>query len=84
CKGEPVALDDETTAHSAARLAAVAEASAKRAGGAMPVYVIGTEVPPPGGADHTLTTIDPTAAAAALTTIEVHRRIFAEAGLGQA
>ncbi|MGX9992115.1 D-tagatose-bisphosphate aldolase, class II, non-catalytic subunit [Rhizobium sp. Z1P35] len=84
CKGEPVALDDETTAHRAARLAAVAEASAKRAGGAMPVYVIGTEVPPPGGADHALTTIDPTAAAAALKTIEVHRRIFAEAGLGQA
>ncbi|MGO7424908.1 class II D-tagatose-bisphosphate aldolase non-catalytic subunit, partial [Rhizobium ruizarguesonis] len=84
CKGEPVALDDETTAHRAARLAAVAEASAKKSGGAMPVYVIGTEVPPPGGADHALTTIDPTAAAAALKTIEVHRRIFAEAGLGQA
>ncbi|WP_027686040.1 D-tagatose-bisphosphate aldolase, class II, non-catalytic subunit [Rhizobium leguminosarum] len=84
CKGEPVALDDETTAHRAARLAAVAEASAKKAGGAMPVYVIGTEVPPPGGADHALTTIEPTAAAAALKTIEVHRRIFAEAGLRQA
>ncbi|MGO6684042.1 class II D-tagatose-bisphosphate aldolase non-catalytic subunit, partial [Rhizobium leguminosarum] len=55
CKGEPVALDDEPTAHRAARLAAVAEASAKKRGGAMPVYVIGTEVPPPGGADHALT-----------------------------
>ncbi|ACI53562.1 Tagatose-6-phosphate kinase [Rhizobium leguminosarum bv. trifolii WSM2304] len=84
CKGEPTALDDETTAHRAARLAAVAEASARKTGGAMPVYVIGTEVPPPGGADHALTTIEPTAAAAALKTIAIHRRIFAEAGLGQA
>ena len=84
CKGEPVALDDETTARRAARLAVVAEASAKKAGGAMPVYVIGTEVPPPGGADHALTTIEPTAAAAALKTIDVHRRVFAEEGLTEA
>jgi D-tagatose-1,6-bisphosphate aldolase subunit GatZ/KbaZ len=84
CLGEPVALDDETTARRAARLAAVAEASAKQAGGAMPVYVIGTEVPPPGGADHTLTAIEPTAACAAKQTIDVHRRIFAEADLSAA
>ncbi len=81
CLGEPAALDDETTAHRASRLAAVAEASARQAGRAMPVYVIGTEVPPPGGADHALTTIEPTAASAARQTIEVHRRVFAEAGL---
>ncbi|MDE1991247.1 MAG: D-tagatose-bisphosphate aldolase, class II, non-catalytic subunit [Rhizobiaceae bacterium] len=84
CKGEPIALDDETTAHRAARLAAVAEASAVRAGGRMPVYVIGTEVPPPGGADHALSSIEPTAAAAARQTIDIHRRIFAEAGLDAA
>ncbi|GAA3082722.1 D-tagatose-bisphosphate aldolase, class II, non-catalytic subunit [Rhizobium viscosum] len=84
CMGEPAALDDETTAHRAARLAAVAEASARRAGDAMPVYVIGTEVPPPGGADHTLTRIEPTAASAARRTIDVHRRVFAEAGLKEA
>lgn len=84
CLGEPAALDDETTAHRASRLAAVAEASARQAGGAMPVYVIGTEVPPPGGEDHALTTIEPTAASAARQTIEVHRRVFAEAGLAGA
>jgi D-tagatose-1,6-bisphosphate aldolase subunit GatZ/KbaZ len=84
CMGEPAALDDETTAHRAARLAAVAETSARRAGSAMPVYVIGTEVPPPGGADHALTTIEPTAASAARRTIDVHRRVFAEAGLTEA
>jgi len=84
CMGELAALDDETTAHRAARLAAVAETSARRAGGAMPVYVIGTEVPPPGGADHELTTIEPTAASAARRTIDIHRRIFTEAGLTEA
>ncbi|MBB3384100.1 D-tagatose-bisphosphate aldolase, class II, non-catalytic subunit (plasmid) [Rhizobium sp. WW22] len=84
CKDEPIALDDETTARRAARLAAVAEASARRSGGAMPVYVIGTEVPPPGGADHALTTIEPTAAAAARKTIDIHRRVFEQAGLREA
>jgi len=84
CLGEPAALDDETTAYRAARLAAVAETAARRAVGAMPVYVIGTEVPPPGGADHALTTIEPTEASAARRTIDIHRRIFAEAGLAEA
>lgn len=84
CLGEPAALDDETTAYRAARLAAVAETAARRAGGAMPVYVIGTEVPPPGGANHALTTIEPTEASAARRTIDIHRRIFAEAGLAEA
>lgn len=84
CLGEPAGLDDETTAHRAARLAAVAEARAVAAGGAMPVYVIGTEVPPPGGADHALTAIDPTDAAAARKTIEVHRKVFADVGLSGA
>lgn len=84
CKGEPVALDDETTAHRAARLAAVAEATAGTSGGAKPVYVIGTEVPPPGGADHALEAIEPTSPAAARQTIAVHRRVFAAAGLSEA
>ncbi|MBB3594244.1 D-tagatose-1,6-bisphosphate aldolase subunit GatZ/KbaZ [Rhizobium sp. BK529] len=84
CMGEAAALDDETTAHRAARLAAAAEASAKRAGGTMPLYVIGTEVPPPGGADHALTMIEPTSASAARRTIDIHRRVFTEAGLAEA
>jgi D-tagatose-1,6-bisphosphate aldolase subunit GatZ/KbaZ len=81
CKGESDALDDATTAERAARLAAVAEEAARRMGGEMPGYVIGTEVPPPGGADHMLTTVTPTAAAAARYTIEVHRETFRAAGL---
>lgn len=84
CKGEPVALDDETTVRRAARLALVAEATARRTGGTMPVYVIGTEVPPPGGADHALTAIEPTSPTAARQTIDIHRSIFADAGLSDA
>jgi D-tagatose-1,6-bisphosphate aldolase subunit GatZ/KbaZ len=84
CKGEPSALDDETTAQRSARLAHVAEATARRTGGALPVYVIGTEVPPPGGSDHTLSAIEPTSPKAARQTIDIHRRIFADAGLSDA
>jgi D-tagatose-1,6-bisphosphate aldolase subunit GatZ/KbaZ len=65
CAGEPAALDDKTTATRAARLAAVAERVAGDAGGEMPLYIIGTEVPPPGGADHILNAIDATSPRAA-------------------
>ena len=84
CAGEPAALDDETTARRAARLAKRAEEVAAESGGEMPLYVIGTEVPPPGGADHVIDAIEPTSLAAVRRTLEVHREIFAEAGLSQA
>ncbi|WP_424932346.1 D-tagatose-bisphosphate aldolase, class II, non-catalytic subunit [Amaricoccus macauensis] len=84
CAGEPAALDDETTAHRAARLARVAETTAKEAGLAPPRYIIGTEVPPPGGADHLLDTVTPTDPKAALETVRVHRMVFEAAGLGAA
>jgi D-tagatose 6-phosphate 4-epimerase len=84
CKGEPAALDDQATAERAVRLATVAEDIAKAAGGQMPFYIIGTEVPPPGGADHILTTLEPTSQAAARQTINVHRDLFTKAGLDDA
>lgn len=84
CAGEPAALDDMTTATRAARLAKVAEQAAKAAGGLAPVYIIGTEIPSPGGADHVITELEPTSAEAARQTIDVHRRVFAEAGLADA
>ncbi|MFN0116307.1 MAG: D-tagatose-bisphosphate aldolase, class II, non-catalytic subunit [Paracoccaceae bacterium] len=84
CLGEPAALDDETTAARAVRLAAAAEAAAAGSGYPLPVYVIGTEVPPPGGADHSLIKLEPTDPEAARRTIAVHRRAFAEAGLPRA
>lgn len=84
CAGEPQTLDDAAAAERAARLAALAEATAREAGGPAPQYVIGTEVPPPGGADHELDTIVPTSPDAARATVEVHRKVFAEAGLSDA
>ncbi len=84
CRGEPAALDDRTTALRAARLAATAEATAKALGLPAPFYVLGTEVPPPGGADHILSSIEPTSPSAARKTIEVHRQIFGDADLSSA
>jgi D-tagatose-1,6-bisphosphate aldolase subunit GatZ/KbaZ len=84
CKGEPAALADEVVAERAARLASVAERHAITAGLAPPVYVIGTEVPPPGGATHELQAIAPTPPQAVEKTLAVHRDAFAAAGVSDA
>ena len=81
CAGEAEALDDTLTATRAASLAAVAEEAARVAGHPPPVYIIGTEVPAPGGADHVLSQVPPTSPTAARQTLAVHREIFAKAGL---
>lgn len=82
CAGEALALADEVTARRAAALAKVAEAAAGE--GSRPVYVIGTEVPVPGGAQHALAGLEVTRPAAALRTIEVHRQAFKEIALEDA
>lgn len=83
CAGELAALDDKATAGRAVRLAAAAESVAVAQGGEMPRYIIGTEVPPPGGADHALDEIAPTSSDSARKTIAVHRQHFADAGLSE-
>lgn len=80
CRGEPGALADETTAKRAARLARIVEDRARDAG-TSPVYVVGTEVPPPGGARHKLDDIAITTPEAVRVTYDIHRRAFAEAGV---
>jgi D-tagatose-1,6-bisphosphate aldolase subunit GatZ/KbaZ len=81
CAGDPAILPDETVAGRAARLARIAEASCES--GAPPFYIIGTEVPVPGGASHghELAVTTPQAAA---QTVAVHKRAFADAGLSDA
>ena len=82
CAGEPAALPDALVAERAADLAAVAEAAA--AAGTPPVYVIGTEVPVPGGATEALDHLAVTSPGAAIETVAVHRRAFAARGLDAA
>lgn len=82
CEGEPVALADELTAERAARLAAVAEAN--KAGDLPPVYIIGTEVPVPGGALEELDHVEVTSPEAVAETYRVHRKAFESAGLAEA
>jgi D-tagatose-1,6-bisphosphate aldolase subunit GatZ/KbaZ len=84
CADDPAALSDEMIARRGARLCAVAEGAHARTGGEPPVYVIGTEVPTPGGAAEDLSTVAVTTSQAARTTIDTHRVIFAGAGLGTA
>ncbi len=72
CRDEPAALADEEIARRAAGLAGAAEAAAI----ARPVYIIGTEVPTPGGATEALDHLRPTSPEAVLATYAVHERAF--------
>ncbi len=85
-RGEDAPLSDEVVAERASVLLAAAEQAAVDAGidPAGIVYVIGTEVPTPGGAKETLDVLTPTPAAAAMDTLAVHRAAFERAGLGSA
>jgi D-tagatose-1,6-bisphosphate aldolase subunit GatZ/KbaZ len=83
CAGEPAALDDQTTATRAARLAGVAEQQAEQTGASL-AYIIGTEVPPPGGATHEIAELEVTSPDAVRNTLAVHRRAFTDAGIGDA
>ena len=81
CAGEPVALPDEITATRAAQLANVAEANRS---GADPVYVVGTEVPVPGGALEAIDKLEVTTPDSVARTYEIHRQAFAAKGLSAA
>ena len=84
CADDPVPLSEAVIAGRAARLCAASETAWISAGGDPPVYVIGTEVPVPGGAAEELETLTVTAPEAARATIDAHRRLFTEAGLDRA
>ncbi len=82
CADDPVPLTDDIVAKRAARLCKIAEDTAKATNQPHDiVYIIGTEVPVPGGAQEDLDVVTPTTPEAARTTYEVHQRIFAEHGL---
>ncbi|MGP9796123.1 D-tagatose-bisphosphate aldolase, class II, non-catalytic subunit [Halomonas sp. 86] len=83
CAGEPVALDDAKTAERAARLAGAAEQAALGQSQS-PVYVIGTEVPIPGGALEAIEDLEVTSPNAIRETVKIHQRAFQQAGLTEA
>ena len=84
CADDPAPLPEALIAARAARLAAIAEQAWQKAGGEAPLYVIGTEVPIPGGAAEELNELAVTTPAAVDITIETHRKAFAAAGLASA
>jgi D-tagatose-1,6-bisphosphate aldolase subunit GatZ/KbaZ len=84
CADDPVPLPEDLVARRAARLIKVAEATQQRVGGEACVYVIGTEVPVPGGAAEDLPELEVTTPDAATATLEAHRAVFAEEGLSGA
>jgi D-tagatose-1,6-bisphosphate aldolase subunit GatZ/KbaZ len=81
CADDRQALGDELIAERTAALCKIAEAAWRSAGGEPPVYIIGSEVPVPGGAHETLRELTVTTPAAAHATIEAHRGAFARHGV---
>ncbi|GIF75887.1 D-tagatose-bisphosphate aldolase, class II, non-catalytic subunit [Asanoa siamensis] len=82
CADDATPLADEVMAARAARMLEVAECTASAVGRAGDLrYVIGTEVPVPGGAEETIDDLRPTTAESARTTLARHREAFAARGL---
>ncbi|MEL0567755.1 tagatose-bisphosphate aldolase subunit KbaZ [Citrobacter werkmanii] len=81
CANDPVPLTDEIVAERAARLAKVAEETCiAHFGESDLVYVIGTEVPVPGGAHEALTELAVTTPDAARATLQAHYHAFEKRG----
>jgi len=83
CAGEPAQVDDETAADRAARLAVTCLDAAPDPDALL--FVVGTEVPPPGGARMDEDgDIPATTAEAIETTLRTHREVFSRHGIGAA
>jgi len=81
CADDPIPLTDDVVADRAAKLCQIAESAWKETGGEAPVYIIGTEVPVPGGATEELEELAVTSPEAAIQTISVHKKAFFSYGL---
>lgn len=81
CADDKLPLTDELIASRAAQLTKISESAAREK---KPLYVIGSEVPVPGGAHEALDSLAPTSVQSAKYTINEHKRIFAKNDLGGA
>lgn len=82
CADDPPVLSDQRIASRAARLCQVAEESALRTNRAGSLsYVIGTEVPPPGGVSELEQGIVPTSLDSVQATLLAHQQAFVSQGL---
>ncbi|WP_286232752.1 D-tagatose-bisphosphate aldolase, class II, non-catalytic subunit [Thalassotalea sediminis] len=85
CADDDIALSDEIIAERAAILCEVAEKTAKDTFGHSDiVYVVGTEVPPPGGATEEITSLDVTPTENVEKTLSIHLAAFNNKGLQDA
>lgn len=81
CADDPVPLDPQVVAERAARLCLAAEQKASEAQKTALTYVIGTEVPVPGGEASSINTVHVTHVEDAARTLETHRVAFEALGL---
>ena len=85
CADDALPLGEEVVAMRAAELCEAAEEAArKRPGGARPVYVVGTEVPSPGGSAEKIESLEVTSAENARRSAAIHKMAFAARGLAEA
>ncbi|MDU6926067.1 tagatose-bisphosphate aldolase subunit GatZ [Franconibacter helveticus] len=84
CADDPLPLDPQTVAARAARLCEAAEQTATPEQKARLTYVIGTEVPVPGGEASTINSVHVTRVEDAALTYETHRNAFYRLGLEEA
>ena len=84
CADDSAPLSDAIIAKRAARLCKVAEEAAVDIFGKSEIlYIIGTEVPPPGGANEDLDELEVTSPDHARKTLEVHEKAFKDNGLSE-
>ncbi len=85
CSDDPEFLSDEIVAERAAMLCAAAESAAHETFGRSDiVYIIGTEVPPPGGAAELIHELELTSVERVAQTMDCHKVAFERYGLSDA
>lgn len=84
CVGDPVPLPPSIVAERAAELCWAVENTLTTEQKEKISYIVGTEVPVPGGEAHTIQSVNVTTVASISETIETHREAFAKRGLQNA